>query len=392
VTAGYRRSLGFLLAASFTILTAGCTASGQTSATTTSSGVPQPKSDLAGVVWLCRPSQINDPCLASLDTTVVEPDGSSKVVDYRAASNPPIDCFYAYPNITLQTTDNATLRVDPQEVAIAQLEASAFAQDCRVFAPMYREATGRASTAAEASVASSVAYRSVLAAWNDYLAHYNGGRGVVLIGHSEGSNVLTQLLVQYIDRVPGVRRLLVSAVLTGIDDVSYREGFGPLATIGPCQTAVQTGCVVDYNAYAGAPPDGAIFGGPNPPDINGHAVQVICTNPANLSGGSGPLISLYRLQLPTEVVAGSATEGIFAGSPPKATTPWIEYDGGYSARCVTQSGYHVLRVVATGKVPRLSSMNAAWGLHVDDPNLALGNLVKLIQSETRSYLVAPSTG
>jgi hypothetical protein len=392
VTAGYRRSLGFLLVAGLTLLTADCSASGQTSAITSPSGVTQPKADPSGVVWLCRPGQIDDPCLASLDTTVVEPDGSRKVVDYQAASNPPIDCFYAYPNITLQTTDNANLQIDPQEVAIAQIEASPFTQDCRIFAPMYREATGRASTAVEANAASSVAYRSVLVAWNDYLAHYNGGRGVVLIGHSEGSNVLTQLLVQRIDRVPAVRRLLVSAILTGIDDVSYKEGFGPLTTIGPCQSAVQTGCVVDYNAYAGAPPDGAKFGGPNPPDINGHAVQVICTNPANLSGGSGPLISLYRLELPTEEVAGSVSQGVLAGSPPKATTPWIEYDGGYSASCVTQNGYHVLRVAATGKVPRLSSKNAAWGLHVDDPNLAMGNLVQLVHSETRSYLLAPSTG
>jgi hypothetical protein len=292
----------------------------------------------------------------------------------------------------LQSTANANLQVDPQEVAIAQLEASPFSQDCRVFAPMYREATGRASTSAQENAASSVAYQSVLAAWSDYLAHYNRGRGVVLIGHSEGSYVLTQLLVENIDRVPPVRRLLVSAILTGVDDVSYKEGFGPLTTIGPCETTVQTGCVIDYNAYAGAPPDGARFGGPTPPDIDGHAVQVICTNPANLSGGSGPLISLYRLQLPTEDVAGSVTEGIFAGSPPKAPTPWIEYDGGYSARCVTRNGYHVLRVDPTGKVPRLSSGNVAWGLHVDDLNLGMGNLVQLVQSETRSYLLASSSG
>ncbi|MFZ0666621.1 MAG: DUF3089 domain-containing protein [Acidimicrobiales bacterium] len=305
-------------------------------------------------------------------------------------SDPPIDCFYVYPNISLQSTTNANLQIDPQEVAIAQLEASPFSQDCRVFAPMYREATGRSSTPAQERAASLVAYQSVLASWNDYLAHYNRGRGVVLIGHSEGSYVLTQLLAQHIDRVPAVRRLLVSAILTGIDDVSYEEGLGPLTTIGPCKTTVQTGCVVDYNAYAGALPDGARFGGPTPPDIDDHPVQVICTNPANLSGRSGPLISLFRLQLPTEDVAGSVTEGIFAGSPPKASTPWIEYDGGYSARCVTQNGYHVLRVDATGKVPRLSSRNAAWGLHVDDPNLAMGNLVQLVQSETRSYLMTSS--
>ncbi len=34
--------------------------------------------------------------------------------------------------------------------------------------------------------------RDVKAAWNDYLARDNKGRGVVLIGHSQGSLILTQ--------------------------------------------------------------------------------------------------------------------------------------------------------------------------------------------------------
>ena len=32
--------------------------------------------------------------------------------------------------------------------------------------------------------------------------------------------------------------------------------------------------------------------------------------------------------------------------------------------------------------------NPAWGLHVDDPNLALGNLVDLVQSEAAAYTSA----
>ena len=29
-----------------------------------------------------------------------------------------------------------------------------------------------------------------------------------------------------------------------------------------------------------------------------------------------------------------------------------------------------------------------WGLHVDDPNLAMGNLVKIVRSEAMSYVEA----
>jgi hypothetical protein len=341
----------------------------------------QPEADSAGTVWLCRPGQGSDPCTASLDTTVVEPDGASHVVDYQVAKDPAIDCFYVYPGISYQRTPNANLHVDPQETAIAQLEASPFSQDCRVFAPMYRSYTDTATGTA----AVRLAYDSVLGAWRDYLAHYNDGRGIVLIGHSEGSYLLTQLLTDEIDQVPAVRKLLVSAIITGVNDPTYVTGFGPLKTIGPCESPSQFGCVVDYNAYNAEPPSDAQFGEPLQPEIDGHAVEDICTNPANLSGGSGPLISMYRTQLATQNVGGSTTDGIFGKHPPSASTPWIEYDGGYKAQCVTSNGHQVLLVTSSGRVPPLTTGNPARGLHVDDPNLAMGNLVKLVRSQAAAY-------
>ncbi len=86
----------------------------------------------------------HDPCTASLKTTVIGENGSQHIVDYQPARNPPIDCFYVYPNITHQQTALANLDVDPQETAIAELEASPFSWVCRVFAPIYREGTGDA--------------------------------------------------------------------------------------------------------------------------------------------------------------------------------------------------------------------------------------------------------
>ena len=144
------------------------------SATTT---VERP--DSSGTVWLCRPGMSHDPCKASLKTTVIGANGSQHIVDYQPARNPPIDCFYVYPNITHQQTANANLDVDPQETAIAELEASPFSQVCRVFAPIYREGTGNAKAVLAVKNESRIVYDSVVSAWNDYLAHYNDGRGVV---------------------------------------------------------------------------------------------------------------------------------------------------------------------------------------------------------------------
>jgi hypothetical protein len=348
----------------------------------------QPKPDAAGTVWLCRPGQANDPCAASLLTTVVGPGGVHHVVDYKPVQSPPVDCFYLYPNITHQQTPDANLHVDAQETSIAELEASPFSQDCSVYAPMYRE---RSFVDPDDTSANRVTARSVLRAWNDYLAHFNDGRGVVLIGHSEGAYELAQILISHIDRVPRVRRLLVSAVITGQDLLVYKSGFGPLTTIGPCQSDTQTGCVVGYNAYSETPPSDSKFGRV-PALLNGHPVQDICTNPANLGGGSGELISMYRTHLPTQQVAGSVVQGIFGAHIPTSSTPWIEYDGLYSARCETTDGARVLRVSAQRRAPPLSPLpDAAWGLHVDDPNLAMGNLVALVHEEAASYISAHPT-
>ena len=337
--------------------------------------------DSTGTVWLCRPGQANDPCTESLATTVIGSNGSRHIVDLEPAADPPIDCFYLYPNVTHQTTNNANLFVEPQETAIAELEASPFSQDCRVFAPMYRESTGHAPTGA-ATRARQIAYDSVLNAWRDYLTHYNDGRGVVLIGHSEGSSLLSELVANQVDKSPQVRQQLVSSILTGLD-----YPVGPCLTLCPCKTSNEIHCLVDYNAYAGEPPSSAQFG--HLPEQDGKPVEDICTNPANLVGGDGTLDSMYRTRLPTQDVAGSTSEGILATPIPSVSTPWIEYERGYSGSCVTNAGNHVLVVQASRQVPGLRSFpDAAFGLHVDDPNLAMGNLVRLVRSQATEYLTS----
>jgi len=43
-------------------------------------------------------------------------------------------------------------------------------------------------------------------------------------------------------------------------------------------------------------------------------------------------------------------------------------------------------VTPAGHAPTLTAApSAAWGLHLDDPNVALGNLVAIVQSEAVAY-------
>ena len=57
-------------------------------------------------------------------------------------------------------------------------------------------------------------YDDVLDAWNYYLEHDNGGRGVVLIGHSQGSFILDELIRNEMDGKP-VQSRIVSVIAPG---------------------------------------------------------------------------------------------------------------------------------------------------------------------------------
>jgi hypothetical protein len=54
---------------------------------------------------------------------------------------------------------------------------------------------------------------------------------------------------------------------------------------------------------------------------------------------------------------------------------------------VTSAERHILTVHASTEVPALRAFpDASFGLHVDDPNFAMGNLVQLERSQATAYL------
>jgi hypothetical protein len=146
------------------------------------------------------------------------------------------------------------------------------------------------------------------------------------------------------------------------------------------------GCVIAYSSYPGQPPPDSLFGRPGQgvSQLSGQTstsgVQVLCVNPAALSGGSGRLDPYF----PTADVSTSRVS---------VTTPWVTYPNLYTARCEHAGGATWLNVVAT-HVPgdpraRVTEVGGPiWGYHVADVNLALGNLVRDVQAQEAAYQVA----
>jgi hypothetical protein len=312
----------------------------------------------------------------------------------KPATAPKVDCFYVYPTVSDQQTLVANLHIDPEERAIAVTQASRFSQVCRVFAPMYRQATlaaingATAPGAKKATVNIDVGYNDVLAAWNDYLAHDNHGRGVVLLGHSQGAGVLIQLMKQQIDPNPTERGLLVSAVILG-GNVTVKQGSdigGDFQHIPACRSTTQTGCVVAYSSFLQPPPASSLFGrpgtGPRAGQPAGSDLQVLCVNPASPAGGSASVDSYF----PTTKFPGLI--GTVDGAPPKAPTPWVSYPGRYTAQCTSAGGATWLQITPKPGDARpavAQTLGPTWGLHLYDFNLTLGNLVTLVGKEAAAY-------
>jgi hypothetical protein len=344
------------------------------------------RSTASKTVWLCKPGQADDPCTSDLSSTTVTAGGSTTVVPAAAppASASKFDCFYVYPTVSAQTTPNADLAVQSTETATAEDQAARFSQVCRVWAPMYRQRTV-ASLSRDEPAANQVAYESLVAGFNDYLTHYNEGRPIIFIGHSQGAAMLIRLLENKVDTNARLRKLMVSALLLGGNvtvPVGKRVG-GSFTHIPTCASAGATGCVIAYSSFGSAPPASSLFGRPGTgvsslSDQSASAgLQVVCVNPATFSLASGPL-SPYFLTVTSPV------------PKVKVSTPWVSFPGLYTARCATIDGASTLQVIPTDVPgdPRpkvTASLGPEWGYHVDDVNLALGNLVTDVSQEEASY-------
>jgi pimeloyl-ACP methyl ester carboxylesterase len=332
----------------------------------------------ARTTWLCQPGHSPNPCAGGLNATLLSPSAAKLGIEKtKVARQAPIDCFYVYPTVSDQPTPNANLTIDPQEKAIAKFQASRFSSECAVWAPMYRQLTlagilNRSEISAEQRA---IAYADVRAAWRDYLAHHNRGRGFVLIGHSQGTFVLRQLITDEIDRKPSVRRRLVSALLLG-GNVTVRKGRGnggDFRNVSACRSASQLG---------EAPPADAIFGRVTGADAS--KLEVLCTNPASLGGGSGAL----RTYIPTTPFPGTLGVGVAIqiGPLPAVSTPWVGLHRNYTGRCVRADGANTLRITTAPGARVLAAVpDATWGTHIADVNVALGNLTSLVHRQAAAY-------
>jgi hypothetical protein len=346
--------------------------------------------------WLCRPGRAGDACAVDLTATVVAADGHLTKESWAADPNAPIDCFYVYPTVSTDREMQSDMRADPAERTVVRLQFARFASKCRPYAPMYRQVTLAGLRSAlgggGASLDRGVGYQDVRDAWNYYLEHDNGGRGVVLIGHSQGAGVLAELLKREIDGRP-VQSRIVSAFLLGstIQVPRGKDVGGTFQKMPLCRSASQTGCIVTYASFRTTvpPPANSLFG-------RGEGETVgACTNPAALSGGSGALRPYFATD--GTMVVGAPQPRSWVAPAKAIETPFVTLPGLIGAKCATNehASYLEVTVNSSASDPRVDDISgdigapgnvqANWGLHLVDVDLAIGNLVELVGEQAKAY-------
>jgi hypothetical protein len=238
-------------------------------------------------------------------------------------------------------------------------------------------------------------YSDVLDAWNHYLKNDNNGRGVVIVGHSQGAMVLTRLIAEEIDGKP-VQSRLVSAILMGttLPVAKGKDVGGAFKSIPLCRKADQTGCVITFATFRSTipPPANTLFG-----RVTAEGMEAACTNPAALSGGSGELHAyLTGVGSLIAMPAGQKHQWVKDGAP--VETPFVSVPGLLTAECSSNENANFLKITvnADANDPRADDIpgdlgmagkpQANWGLHLVDVNLTMGNLLDIVSRQAKVYL------
>jgi hypothetical protein len=190
-----------------------------------------------------------------------------------------VDVFFLHPTTFGDNNDarwNADINSDTinakTDYSTILFQASAF-NECRVFAPRYRQAHLRAyytKDTASALRAFDLAYQDLKTAFQYYLDHYNNGRPIIIASHSQGSTHAQRLLKEFFDGKP-LKNKLVAAYVIGmyIPQNTFAE-------LQPCKDSLETGCFVGWRS---------LRKGYEPGYVQAERTKCYVTNPLTWTNG-----------------------------------------------------------------------------------------------------------
>ena len=343
----------------FVVLIAACSTSRHEAVRTSST----PYLDAAW--WVCRPDLPTSACLSDLTTTVLLADGTQRVEPHTPVHDAPVDCFYIYPTVDLSLVpgNHVDFSNDAKIRAAAAAQIARFSEVCNVYAPLYRQATIATyfSTKGDQKHFFDVAYSDIEAAFDAYLAQWNHGHRIAIIGHSQGSQMAARLLQEKFETDPVLRGKLLVAMPIGF---TVEVPNGTFKQLQPCTSVEQTGCIVSYLSIAAGDSPNKLT---NNVSAGHHA---LCVDPSS---------------------TGTLRESVFptAGTKLDIKTPYVSLRDFYRARCTDDpNGRDYLAISETPNDPRpklidLGKSMGGLGLHKFDLQFTQGDLIELIRAKAR---------
>jgi len=124
-----------------------------------------------------------------------------------------VDVIYFYPTTFSKASDDAPEIADIDDegmrekaASVFKVQATVFEEDCNIYAPFYRQADAPYTLTLNFEDNKELMYYSASqdpsAALDYYFEHYNNGKPFILAGHSQGSQILTGILANYMKDHP----------------------------------------------------------------------------------------------------------------------------------------------------------------------------------------------
>lgn len=342
-------------------------------------------------MWACRPDMHPNQCHQDLSSTRMEADGTRVVETHTLAEDPDFDCFYVYPTVLLS---GAAQMVDFSDAGIQIVNDALLAQGarfsrlCRMFAPLYRQ-VGLSGGAPVAGSDRALGLQDVRDAFAHYLEHWNEGRKFVLIGHSQGTAVLTGMIQADIDPEDkaDVRARLLSALLIG-GSANVPPGEtkgGTFQNLPLCTAPGETGCVIAYVSYGSdaKPTASSIFG-----HTTADGMKTACVNPAVIAGNTGRFKGSYFRK--------SIANASFAPNTPlpdDLETPFAVYRDLFKGACVEHEDVSYLEFTiepasdTDARTPpwrNTAVEGIGFGLHLVDYHIPLEDLIDAVSLQAEA--------
>ena len=137
-----------------------------------------------------------------------------------------VDIFYYYPTAWQKVNESDPIICEIDNPSMLRGAASAFGRQAtafetagNVYAPYYRQddaaSTVLLPSEEQAKVVGGIPTLDAIAAFDYYIKHFNNGRPYILVGHSQGAIVLSNLLSSYMKENPSAYENMIAAYVIG---------------------------------------------------------------------------------------------------------------------------------------------------------------------------------